>query len=105
MYAMIRRYRMGTGSIDELMHKVDTQFADQLQSQLGILGYQAIDAGDGEVITVTLFENEEQCLHAHDAAEGVRDRLVEFLVEQLDAYEGAVMVARGSAQLLAAIHH
>jgi len=33
------------------MHKVDTQFADRLMEQLGILHYQAIDTG-GTIMTV-----------------------------------------------------
>jgi hypothetical protein len=59
MYAMIRRYRMAAGSIDDLMHRVDTQYADRLQEQLGILHYQAIDTGNGTIVTVTVFEDEE----------------------------------------------
>jgi hypothetical protein len=104
MYAMIRHYRMGTGSVADLMRKVDTQFVDRLQTALDILGYQAIDAGDRRLITVTLFDSEEQCRRAQEAADGVRSSLAEFLVEQVGAYHGEVMVARGSKHLLTAVH-
>ncbi len=66
MYAMVRRYRMSAGSIDDLMHKVDTQFVDRLQEQLGILHYQAIDTGDGTIMTVTVFEDEGRYRRACD---------------------------------------
>jgi hypothetical protein len=81
MYAMIRRYRMAAGSIDDLMHKVDTQYADRLQEQLSILNYQAIDTGDGTIVTVTVFEDEERYRRSAAAAARVRDGLAEFQVE------------------------
>ena len=105
MYAMIRRYRMAVGSMDELMHKVDTQFVDLLQKQLGILHYQAIATGDGTITTVTVFEDEDQCRRSEDAAAGVREGLAEFRVEEIDALTGEVMVSRASEKVLAPVHH
>ena len=101
MYAMVRRYRMATGSMDDLMHKVDTKFADQLQEQLGILHYQAIDTGDG---TVTMFEDEDQCRRSETAAVGVREALAEFQVEEIDALTGEVMVSRATERVLEPVH-
>jgi hypothetical protein len=43
MYCSARRYRMGAGSIDDLMHGVDVDFADALAQQPGFVAYQAID--------------------------------------------------------------
>ena len=105
MYAMVRRYRMATGSMDDLMHKVDTQFADRLQEQLGILHYQAIDTGDGTIMTVTVFEDEDQCRRSETAAAGVREGLAEFLVEEIHALTGEVMVSRASEKVLDPVHH
>ena len=105
MYAMIRRYRMGAGSIDDLMHKVDTQFADRLQEQFGILHYQAIDTGDGTIMTVTVFEDEERCRRAEAAAAGVRVALAEFQVEEIGALNGEVMVSRATERVLEPVHH
>jgi len=68
MYAMIRRYRMAAGSIDDLMHRVDTQYADRLQEQLGILHYEAIDTGEGTMVTATVFEDEERFRRSEAAA-------------------------------------
>ena len=105
MYAMIRRYRMAAGSIDDLMHKVDTQYADRLQEQLSFFNYQAIDTGDGTIVTVTLFEDEEAGRRAEAAAARVREGLAEFRVEEIDALAGEVMVSRASEKALRAIHH
>ena len=104
MYAMVRRYRMGAGSMDGLMRKVDTQFADRLQEQLGILHYQAIGTSDGTIMTVTVFEDEERCRRAEAAAAEVRESLVEFQVEEIDAVPGEVMVSRASEKVLEPIY-
>ena len=105
MHAMIRRYRKGAGSVDELMHTVDTQFADQLSEQLGLLGYLAIDTGDATIMTVTLFASEQQLRQAEPAAGNVRQALAGYRVETLDAYTGQVMVSRADERLLEPIHH
>ncbi|WP_199621251.1 hypothetical protein [Paenibacillus alkalitolerans] len=105
MYASIRHYRMAAGSIDDLMHRVDTEFADRLQEKLGLLCYQAIDTGNGTIMTIALFECEEQCRQAEAAAEGVRDSLSEFRVECTDIFTGEVMVSRATEHLLKPIHH
>lgn len=104
MYAMLRVYRMGTGSVDDLMRKVDTQFADRLQSQLGIVSYQAIDAGDDTVITMTVFDDEERCRESQAAAEGVRVALAEYQVEQVGNWTGPVMVSRSAQRSLQPVH-
>jgi hypothetical protein len=105
IYAMVRRYRMGAGSMDDLMHKVDTQYADRLQEQLGILHYQAIATGKGTIMTVTLFEDEERRRRSEAAATGVREGLAEFQVEEIEAFTGEVMVSRASEKALKAVHH
>src|SRR5918995_7497607 len=100
MYAMIRRYRMAVGSIDDLMHKVDTQFAVRLREQLSIIQYLAIDTGDGTIMTVTVFEDEDQYRRSEAAAAGVREALGEFRVEEIDVFRGEVMVSRASEKVL-----
>ena len=105
MYAMVRRYRMTGGSIDDLMHKVDTQFVDRLQEQLDILHYQAIDTGDGTIMTVTVFEDEERFRRSQVAAAGVREGLAEFHVEEIDAFSGEVMVSRATESVLEPVYH
>lgn len=105
MYAMIRRYRMGSGSMGDLMHGVDTRFADRLHERLGILHYQAIDTGDGTIMTVTVFEDEDHLRRSEAAAARVREALAEFRVEEIEALTGEVMVSRATESVLEPIHH
>jgi hypothetical protein len=105
MYAMIRRYRMAAGSIDDLMHKVDTQYADRVPEEVGAVLYTAIDTGDGTAMTVTLFEDEEAGRRSEAAVVRVRESLAEFRVEEIDALAGEVMVSRASKKALRTVHH
>lgn len=105
MYAMIRRYRMAAGSIDDLMHKVDTQYADRVPEEVGAVLYTAIDTGDGTIVTVTVFEDEERYRRSAAAAARVREGLAEFQVEEIDALAGEVRVSRANEKVLKAVHH
>ena len=106
MYASFRRYRMGAGSIDDAMHIGDVEFADRLAEQPGFVDYQVVAMGDDMIMSVTIFEDEEQCLASNDmAAEFVREHLGAFQVERLDVFGGEVMVSRAAEKVLEPAHH
>ena len=106
MYASIRRYRMGAGSIDDVMHLADTEFADRLAEEPGFVDYQVLDTGDGTITSMTIFDTEDQCQASNDmAAEWVRERLADFDVERLEVFGGEVMVSRAAEKVLEPAHH
>ena len=47
MFCSVRRYRMDPARVDELMHRVDEGFAEELQREPGFVAYQVLDCGDG----------------------------------------------------------
>ena len=47
MYCSVRRYRTDPGQMDELMHRIDEGFCEQLERGPGFVAYQALDCGDG----------------------------------------------------------
>ena len=102
---MIRRYRMGAGSIDAMAQRVDREFASRVPEEVGAVLYTAIGTGDGTAMTVTLFEDEEAGRRSEAAAARVRESLAEFRVEEIDALAGEVMVSRASEKVLRAVHH
>ncbi|NRQ33115.1 hypothetical protein HII36_14870 [Nonomuraea sp. NN258] len=104
MYMMIRRYRIGEGTVADLMNKIDVEFADRLQQALGLLGYQAIALDDGSILTTTLFATRADLAAGEAMAERVRDQLAEFRVEMTYGAGGRVMVSRGSEELLQPVH-
>ena len=106
MYASIRRYRMGAGSMDDAMHLADTQLADRLAEEPGFVDYQVVATGDDTITSMTIFEDDEQCLASNDmAAEFVREHLGPFQIERLDVFGGEVMVSRAAEKVLQPAHH
>jgi hypothetical protein len=114
MNAFIRKYRVGTGAVDAVLHEVNQRFASQLdtsrrqqsdapvQLPAGIISYHAIVNGD-TVVTVTLFDTEEHCRLGQRGAEGIRESLAEFDVEEIDTFTGTVMVSRANDAVLTPI--
>jgi hypothetical protein len=104
MYAIIRRYRMGAGSIDAMARRVDSEFADRVPEEVGAVLYTAIDTGDGTAMTVTLFEAEEAGRRSEAAVVRVRESLAEFRVEEIGVFRGEVVVSRATDNVLEPVH-
>ena len=106
MYASIRRYRMGAGSMDDAMHLADTELADRLAEEPGFVDYQVVATGDDTITSMTIFEDEDQCLASNDmAAQFVREHMGPFQIERLDVFGGEVMVSRAAEKVLEPAHH
>ena len=104
MYAIIRHYR-AAAPVEELMHRVDTEFADRVPAEIGALLYQAIDTGGGTAMTVTLVADDQAADRADAAAAQVRAGLADLDVEQLGVFRGEVMVSRAAERVLEPVHH
>jgi hypothetical protein len=106
MYCSVRRYRMGAGSIDDLMHRVDVDFADALAQQPGFVAYQAIDCSGDELMSITLFHDEAGARESNElAAQWVAKNLTEFELELSEVMGGEVMVSRAASEVLEPAHH
>jgi hypothetical protein len=111
MHVMIRRYKM-TGSMDELIQRVDAQFAAQLstggpsdvtapvQVPGGILSYQAAPTGADTLVTITVFESAELLERAQQGAADIRKSLADFHVEEIETFTGEIAISRVSEKLL-----
>jgi hypothetical protein len=58
MHTVIRRYQ-GVQDSAEVARRAVEEFAPQLRDQPGFQGYWVVDAGDGVLATITVFESEE----------------------------------------------
>ena len=106
MYLSIRTYRIGAGSVDEAMHRVDRDLADVFAREEGFVGYQVTRTGERTVASVTVFREQEQADASNDlAAQWVAEELGEFAVERLGVIGGEVMVSRANADMLVPAHH
>ncbi|TML04467.1 MAG: hypothetical protein E6G41_11795 [Actinobacteria bacterium] len=106
MFTVVREYRMATGSLDDLMHKVDVGLADVFAAQEGFLGYEVLDAGDNRIVSITTFADRSSAQNSSRlAADFVRDDLSEFGLVRVGHLVGEAMVSRAGSRLLEPIHH
>lgn len=101
MYASVRRYTMGAGSIDSLMHRVNDELVPAISQEPGFVAYFAVDTGDATVEVVSIF-HDKMAADASDelAAEYVRDSLGEFVLTRTAVSGGEVLVSRVTAETL-----
>jgi hypothetical protein len=101
MFASVRRYRLKSGSIDDLLHMVDTDFAESVQEMDGFVEYQVLECGNGEIITITTFKDRRSAEASMEmAADWVRDTLArKFDLARLEGFVGEVAVSRASADV------
>jgi antibiotic biosynthesis monooxygenase len=106
MYASVRRYRAAPDRVDELMHRVDEGFAELINREPGFCSYQAIDAGDGTLFTITCFRDEADATRSADmAADWVKENLSDMDIERTDAATGEIQVSRAQSEVLEPAHH
>jgi hypothetical protein len=104
-FASMRRYRLRTGSIGELMHIVDEVFAEDIEAMDGFEAYHALDCGGGEVLSISLLRDQAAAEESDERAlEFVRRELADFDIERTEVLGGEVVVSRAMAALLEPAH-
>jgi hypothetical protein len=101
----MRRYQVHAGSIDELTRRVDERFAEEISAQPGFVSYEFVDCGDGEMVTISVFQQAA-------AAEASRGHARRWSDESLDEFEftsgeplrGEILVSRAAEKMLAPGH-
>jgi hypothetical protein len=105
MYASLRTYRIGSGSVDAVRRRVDRDFAEALSRQPGFVAYHAVDTGNDMVMTISLFHDREQAEASNDvAAQWVVEGLSDFNVTRVGVIGGEAVVSRASAEILEPAH-
>ena len=102
MFSSVRRYRLMSGSFDELLHLVDTDFAETVQEMDGFVEYQVLECGNGELVTITTFRDRRSAEEsAAIAADWIRDTLARrFDLERLEAFVGEIAISRAADAVL-----
>jgi hypothetical protein len=99
MYASVRHYSMGAGSIDTLMHRVDDEFAPAISQEPGFVAYFALATGDATVETVSIFRDRAAADASNElASDYVRENLGEFELARTEVSGGEVFVSRVTAE-------
>jgi hypothetical protein len=69
MYAAIRQYHTDPGSIDEVVRRVNEDFVPLISDMQGFVAYFALNAGQGEFGTVSVFEDQDSAEESNRVAE------------------------------------
>jgi hypothetical protein len=96
MFASVRRYRLESGSIDDLLHLVDTDFAESVQEMDGFMEYQVVECGNGEIIAISTFKDRHSAEASMEmSSDWVRDTLSrKFDLTRLEGFVGEVAISR-----------
>jgi hypothetical protein len=97
MHIAIRHYHTDPASVDEITRRVNEGFIPRIKDVEGFLAYYVVDAGAGEVSTVSVFEDQAGAEEStRVAADWVRQNLAELLPDppeitagEVGAYEAA----------------
>ncbi len=93
MYASIRRYDVDPGVMDEAMRRIEEGFLPILSSGPGFKAYCAVDAGNGVLASISVFESEAGAEESSRmAASWVKDNLASLLPSPPRVTSGTVKV-------------
>jgi actin-like ATPase involved in cell morphogenesis len=91
MHVAIRRYQMDPVSVNEVMRRVNEGFIPIIKDADGFLAYYALNAGAGEIATVSVFEDQagaEESIRM--AADWIRQNLAALLPDAPEITAGEV---------------
>lgn len=78
MYTSIRRYRIDKSRMEELTHRVEEGFIPILAKRPGFVSYYLVAGGEGELATISVFDNQEGAENSDNLA---RDWVKENLAD------------------------
>jgi heme-degrading monooxygenase HmoA len=101
MFASIRRYRVQEGSMDDLASRVDKGFAEEISAQHGFVSYEFVNCGDGEVMTVSVFDEASGAAGSRDLAQRwTEENLQDLHFARMEALDGEILVSRAREDML-----
>jgi len=106
MYASIRRYRVSADQMDDVLHRVDVEFAETIQAMDGFVAYEVVVTADDELVSMSVFRDEAAAEASTEAAAAwVGDLQKEFEIARIDATVGEIAISRAKAEMLEPAHH
>ena len=94
MFAAIRRYHTDPDSISEVTRKVNEGFVPLVSEMPGFVAYFAMDAGQGEYGTISVFEDQVTGREPRSFEEWAEENLSELLPTPPEYAAGEVVSYR-----------
>ena len=91
MLASVRHYRGVTDPV-QLGQRVQDDFVPILKEHQGFVAYYWVDSGDNEMVSMSVFEKEEDAIASNEEAKGwVAENVAELLPNPPEINEGPVV--------------
>lgn len=92
MYTSIRRYKTDKSRMEELTRRVEEGFIPLLAQSPGFVSYYLVDGGEGELATISVFNNREGAESSNNLArEWVKDNLADVELGAPDIMAGEIV--------------
>jgi len=94
MHTTIRRYEgISSNTIEDIIERIEEGFVPIISASPGFIGYKLIDAGDGVMVTISVFETEVAAKESNKAAASwVKENLSALLSKPPQITVGEVRV-------------
>jgi heme-degrading monooxygenase HmoA len=104
-FASLRRYRLRSGAIEDLMHIVDDVFAGLIERMDGFEAYHALHCASDEILSISMFRDQAGAEESDERAlQFVSEYLNTFDIERTEVIGGEVLVSRARSQVLEPAH-
>lgn len=91
--AVIRQYRADPGDVDEIVRRAEAGFLPLIKAAPGFARYAILDAGGGEIVSLSAFETREQADRSTQiAADWVRENMAPFVRGTPEVTAGTIRV-------------
>ena len=103
MFASIRRHVLKGAATEEVVGPVEREFADLIAAAPGFVWYALLDCGEGQLMTISLFDQREQAAGSGELSRQWTARaLSAFDLTTTEALNGAIPVSRAAPELIEA---
>lgn len=94
MYAVIRRYEADVAASNEVVRRVQEGFLPLFRQRPGFVAYHVIDAGDGVIASISIFDNHAEANEStRVAAEWVKANLADLVQGPPEIISGKVALS------------
>ena len=101
----VRRMHVGSGSVADLMRRVDELFADRFQTMEGFAAWHVFDCGGNELLWISFVRDLDAAVESDERAfRFISEELRDFALERKLALRGELLVSRARTELLEPAH-
>jgi hypothetical protein len=101
MHVTIRRYSIHPGSTQQLVDLINDEFLPTISRAAKFIAYYAVDEGDGDISTVSIFEDEAAAMASnHLAATWVMKNVAALISQPPKIISGVVVASAESGAVI-----